>query len=242
MIKTAEDIKKLGTILSVWAHPDDESFTCAGIMATAIKNGQQVVCVTATKGEAGSRDPVRWPAETIGDIRAQELKAALEVLGVHEHHWLDYMDGCCEQANKEVAAKKLAKLINRYKPNTILTFGKDGMTGHSDHCCVSCWVDEAVDLAIPKPAIYHTIHTTDQYQKYLKHMDEKLNIFFNIDEPPIVPVDECEIYLQLTNQLKSIKLQALASMPSQMSSMFESFNEDFLSDALATEAFVRAPR
>jgi len=31
------DIKMLGTILSVWAHPDDETFSCAGIMAQAIK-------------------------------------------------------------------------------------------------------------------------------------------------------------------------------------------------------------
>ncbi len=43
-IHNFEDIKKLGTILSVWAHPDDETFTCGGILATAVKNGQQVVC------------------------------------------------------------------------------------------------------------------------------------------------------------------------------------------------------
>ena len=32
---TATDIPDLGTILSVWAHPDDESYCCAGLMATA---------------------------------------------------------------------------------------------------------------------------------------------------------------------------------------------------------------
>ena len=41
----------LGTVLSVWAHPDDESYCCAGLMADAVAHGQRVTCVTATRGE-----------------------------------------------------------------------------------------------------------------------------------------------------------------------------------------------
>src|SRR4249919_2707816 len=50
-----------GTILSVWAHPDDETYLAAGLMAAAVQAGQRVVCVTATRGELGSTDPDRWP-------------------------------------------------------------------------------------------------------------------------------------------------------------------------------------
>ncbi len=43
----------LGTILGVWAHPDDEAYLSAGLMATAIAAGRRVVCVTATRGRGG---------------------------------------------------------------------------------------------------------------------------------------------------------------------------------------------
>jgi LmbE family N-acetylglucosaminyl deacetylase len=39
--KQAKMINSLGTIMSVWAHPDDETFTCAGIMRQAVNNGQK---------------------------------------------------------------------------------------------------------------------------------------------------------------------------------------------------------
>ena len=52
------DIRELGTIVSVWAHPDDEAYLCGGIMATATAAGSRVVCVTATRGELGVTDPV----------------------------------------------------------------------------------------------------------------------------------------------------------------------------------------
>ncbi|MGH3589327.1 MAG: PIG-L deacetylase family protein, partial [Pseudonocardia sp.] len=44
----------LGTILGVWAHPDDETYLCGGLMARAARSGDRVVCVTATRGEQGS--------------------------------------------------------------------------------------------------------------------------------------------------------------------------------------------
>ena len=51
----------LGTVLSVWAHPDDETYLCGGLMADAVRRGNRVVCVTATRGELGSPDEERWP-------------------------------------------------------------------------------------------------------------------------------------------------------------------------------------
>src|SRR3954449_1481005 len=68
----------LGTVLSVWAHPDDETYLCAGLMADAIRRGNRVVCVTATRGELGSTDEERWPpGPALAEVRTQELMAAL---------------------------------------------------------------------------------------------------------------------------------------------------------------------
>jgi len=44
-----KDVTELGTILGVWAHPDDEAYLSAALMAWARRNGQRVVVVTASK-------------------------------------------------------------------------------------------------------------------------------------------------------------------------------------------------
>ena len=47
-------------------------------MAAAVRAGQRVVCVTATRGELGSTDPDRWPpGEVLAAVRTAELDAAL---------------------------------------------------------------------------------------------------------------------------------------------------------------------
>ena len=43
----------LGTVLGVWAHPDDETYLTAGLMAQTVRRGDRVICVTATRGEEG---------------------------------------------------------------------------------------------------------------------------------------------------------------------------------------------
>ncbi len=45
------------TLLGVWAHPDDEAYLSAGLMATAADAGARVVVATATRGEIGTDDP-----------------------------------------------------------------------------------------------------------------------------------------------------------------------------------------
>ena len=238
-IKSSKDIEKLGTILSVWAHPDDETFTSGGLLHIAVNNGQKVICLTATKGEDGVQDS-KWQGQDMGKIREQEMYKAAEVLGIHSHHWLGYRDGLCESADKQEAALKISKLINMYKPDTILTFGKDGITGHSDHCCVSCWVDDAIRDADTKPAVYHAVHTRTQFDDYLTKMDEKLNIFFNTDEPPVKDAVDCDICIELSVEALGSKLKALEAMTSQTEKMFEIFDQKFLEKAFTTEAFVRA--
>ena len=162
MICTSDDIKSLGTILGIWAHPDDETFTMGGIMAAAVKNGQAVACVTATRGEKGVQDESRWPAARLGQIRTDELTAAMKILGVKELRWLDYPDGDCKGVNEEKAVKQIAEYIKEHQPDSILTFGHDGLTGHPDHKCVSAWTKKAAEAAGSKAVIYNSIQTNEQ--------------------------------------------------------------------------------
>ena len=49
-----------GTLLGIWAHPDDECYLSAGLMADAVRHGHRVVCVTATsrRGRRHRRVPL----------------------------------------------------------------------------------------------------------------------------------------------------------------------------------------
>jgi LmbE family N-acetylglucosaminyl deacetylase len=75
---------ELGDVLGVFAHPDDEAYLAAGLLARAVDAGRRVTCVTATRGEAGfPDDDPRSPAERAA-VREAELAACLSVLGVRD--------------------------------------------------------------------------------------------------------------------------------------------------------------
>lgn len=237
---TAAQVGELGSILGIWAHPDDESVTSGGLMSLAVQNGQSVVCVTATRGEAGSQDPIRWPLSSVGKIRALELAEALQVLGIKHHHWLGYHDGACDKVSDEEAVAKLVPLIQKYEPDTILTFSPDGLTGHDDHKTVSRWAVEAAAQSGLNPTVYFAVICKQKYTTHLKAMDEKLNMFFNIDQPKLYELAACDIAVELPREAAEKKCEALTLMPSQYESMFQAFPKDFVRDALAIETFVRA--
>jgi LmbE family N-acetylglucosaminyl deacetylase len=233
----ATAISELGTILSVWAHPDDESYACAGIMATAVENGQKVICVTATKGEKGVQDAKRWPPERLAEIRAEEMEEALDILGVQEHFWLGYKDGACKQVTFQEGAAKIRKFIDRYKPETILTFGPDGMTGHDDHRTVSHWVSEAVKGT--HVTVYHAVQLRALYEE-MREADKAFNIFFNIDKPPLAEENDCDLLLCLPDETLIKKYHCLCAMPSQTGAMFSKFGQDTICKMVCSEAFVKA--
>lgn len=238
-LTTTDDIKQLGTILGVWAHPDDESFSCGGILAAAVKNGQQIACITATKGELGVQDPDRWPPESLGEIRAAELAAALKEIGCGHHHWLNYSDGGCKDIDSDEAINKILEFIEQYQPDTILTFGPDGLTGHDDHRTVSAWATAAAKQASGQPAVYYVVQHDEAYEKF-RPADKQFNIFFNIDKPPLKSGQECDILLDLPDEILDIKYAALKAMPSQTEAMFKTFDKQTMCAMLSTEAFVKA--
>lgn len=200
----------------------------------AAANGQEVICVTATKGELGGTD------ENLGEVRAKELAAALEILGVKQHEWLGYTDGSCVNADELEAVSQIVTLIDKYQPDTVITFPPDGLTGHPDHQVVSKWARKAALESIKQPEIYFAVHTQEAYDSFLKVADEQLNIYFVIDHPTLVPEGECDVLLRLEPVIAEQKMHALKAMPSQYNAWFEFLGDKGVEFALGTEALVSA--
>ena len=230
-------IRELGTILSIWAHPDDEAYLCGGIMAMAAAAGSRVVCVTATRGELGVTDPTRWPPERLAAIREAELAECLRMLGVAEHRYLDYPDGGCASVDLSAAAEQIADIISEVIPDTILTFSPDGQTGHPDHIAVHRWTLEAV-----RRTGIGTLHVVANTQEWLdEHLDQWIELGAIVGEPPVAWTGPLSINLALSGELLDRKYRALAAQASQTEALRAVLGERRYREIIRIERFAAFP-
>ncbi|PZF56947.1 hypothetical protein DEJ23_08275 [Curtobacterium sp. MCSS17_008] len=80
-------------VLFVHAHPDDETLSSGGTIATLIELGAEVTVLTATRGERGEMltdalAPLAGDGPRVAAHRETEIAAALAALGGPAHLWL----------------------------------------------------------------------------------------------------------------------------------------------------------
>ena len=234
---TEHDPARLGTVLGMWAHPDDEAYLSGAVMAAAVDAGQRVVCVTATRGEAGSLDPERWPPATLAEVREGELDACLRVLGVSEHHWLGFADGGCDAVPDDEAVDQLAELFADVSPDTVLTFGPDGMTGHLDHVAVGRWATEAFQRwAPPQARLLYATKTRAWVDDFFAVVDPA-RVLMGADEPPTTAPDELAFHFAPDGDMLDRKLSALRCQVSQVEGLLRDFGEDAFRRLMKDEFF-----
>ena len=225
----------LGTILSVWAHPDDESYCCAGIMAMAVEAGQRVACVTATRGELGSTDDERWPpGAPLAEVRTQELMASLAELGVTEHWWLDYPDGGCAAIDDAEAVARLRAIIEDVQPNSILTFGPDGATWHTDHIAVSRWshlATQGTDIHV-----YNMANTRQWIENMSQYVPVEM-VMMDDRAPFTVEPEQCVLNPRFDDAILDRKYRAMVAQKSQIEPMMAMMGEDAFREMLGEETF-----
>jgi LmbE family N-acetylglucosaminyl deacetylase len=226
----------LGTILGVWAHPDDETYLSAGLMADAARRGSRVYCVTATRGEGGSMDEERWPPAAMGEVREKELLRSFEILGVTEHEFLGLPDIDMDTPLPESGAARVRELMADVRPNTVLTFGPDGMTGHVAHMSASRWATDAFRSSAPPGArLFYAAYTQEWADEFVPEMN-KFDVF-RPGTPPVVARAELAISFVLPPELLELKLRAIEEHVSQVEGMVEAFGEGFFRRAMAEESF-----
>jgi LmbE family N-acetylglucosaminyl deacetylase len=232
-----DDVDALGTVLGMWAHPDDEAYLSAGLMAHAVRRGDRVACVTATRGEEGSWDEARWPTSQMGEVREAELMESFRILGVTEHYWLDYYDGTCDQVPFEEGVQTTQLIMADVAPRSVFTFGPDGMTGHADHKTVSAWTTEAFRRIAPAGArLYYATMTPEWAEEFVPRFNQ-FNVFMEEGTPPVTPRGELAIAFDLPPDLIEVKLRAIAAHVSQVEGMMKAFGEDVFREGNKAEFF-----
>jgi LmbE family N-acetylglucosaminyl deacetylase len=232
-------VAELGTILSIWAHPDDETYLAAGIMATAKDQGQRVVCASATAGEHGTHDPKTWPPDRLGPVRRWEAAAAMAVLGVDEHHVFGLPDGQLSDHQAEGLAWADRLLID-VDPDTILTFGPDGMTYHPDHIAVHRWVSEAWQRQGCRGRLLYATTTVDHIAEF-GDLYEQWNMYMSDERPSGVRAGELAVHLRLEGSALDRKLTALRAMATQTAGLIAELDAATYAEQVREEWFIDAP-
>ena len=226
----------LGTLLGIWAHPDDETYLTAGLMAQAVRDGRRVVCVTATRGEGGSMDEERWPSATMGQVREAELMRCFEILGVTEHHWLDELDVDMDTGLSEAGYEKVRDIMADVQPDTVLTFGPDGMTGP----CRPHVRERVGDAGAGRGREARREGALrDEHAGVGGRIRADLQPVRRVPSgnPPVTPRDELSIDFLLPPELLELKLRAIEEHESQVGGMVEAFGEDIFRRAMKAEWF-----
>lgn len=146
-----------GGLAAVLAHPDDESFGCAGALAAAHDAGATTRLLVATRGEAGIAGGM--PDAGAGGRREAELIAAARAIGLDEVSLLEgYADGGVAEMPFETLVDDIAAWLADRRPAAVITFGPHGVTGHPDHIAVGNamrWaVERLADMGIAPNAVY----------------------------------------------------------------------------------------
>ncbi|MES9537014.1 MULTISPECIES: mycothiol conjugate amidase Mca [unclassified Actinomadura] len=135
-------------LLSVHAHPDDESSKGAATLAKYAAEGVDVLVATCTGGERGDvLNPAMDRPETRADlpaVRRAEMEAARRILGVRQR-FLGFVDsglpapgeplpdGCFARTPLAEAARPLVALIREFRPHVVVTYDETGGYPHPDH-------------------------------------------------------------------------------------------------------------
>jgi LmbE family N-acetylglucosaminyl deacetylase len=137
------------TIVVLLAHADDE-VAASPVLARYAREGVAVQLIIASDGSAGSGSqgaylvrPDSGPqGVALAKARAEEAQCAAAALGVREPILLGFPDGIlgdyvADRGLMLRLTERIAKEIERLRPDVVITWGPDGGTGHPDHRLVS---------------------------------------------------------------------------------------------------------
>src|SRR5437763_1795282 len=183
------------TLMAVHAHPDDESSSTGGVLAAYGDAGVRTVVVTCTNGEFGDAPGGIKPGQgghdeqAVAQLRLAELREACKILGVTDLEPLAYHDSgmpdwdykdrpsaFCNVPTAEVAAR-IAALIDRYRPQVVITYDPTGPYQHPDHVhAAEAAVSAAAGSGIPGKLYFTALRGSDWQKVWQALRDAGLDV------------------------------------------------------------------
>jgi LmbE family N-acetylglucosaminyl deacetylase len=253
------------TLMAVHAHPDDESSSTGGVLARYADEGIRTVVVTCTNGEFGDTLDGVKPGEdgheeqAVAQIRLAELREAckhlavtdLELLGYHDSgmpdwEYKDRPDAFCNVPQDEVAGR-IGALIERYRPQVVITYDDLGAYQHPDHLHASRCAQAAVAATGIPDKLYLTAMRRSDWRKLwdaLREQGVDVPDVRQIDEQTLRQMQERESKITTNVDIRPVlerKHAALLSHHSQIQeSWFSKIPPGLTVEVFGRESFIRA--
>ena len=148
---------RTGGLVAVLAHPDDESFSCAGTLALAYDANRPARLLVVTRGEAGGAEDMA--VEDTVTLRLDELRCAAAKIGLDEVTVLDgYPDGAVADQPFAAVVDEIADWLADRRPDAVITFGAHGVTKHPDHVVTGSATRWAVERLAEEGRAPHAVY------------------------------------------------------------------------------------
>lgn len=247
------------TVMAVHAHPDDEVIGTGGILAKYAAEGIRTVLVTCTNGEQGDGPGGVKPgdpghdAEAVAQRRLAELRDSVGHLGIAHLELLGYrdtgMDGWETNAHPEAfgnvplekAAARLGELMERYRPQVVVTYDETGGYGHPDHIQAHRIAMAAAEATGIPDKVYYTAVSRDRIRKLFDFMRSSGMDMDGVDLPEDFGTpDELITTVVDVSPYVDVKIKALRAHESQGENIFLlRMPQDAQHEVFATESFTR---
>jgi LmbE family N-acetylglucosaminyl deacetylase len=247
----------MATLVGFHAHPDDEAIAQGGTLARASSEGHRVVLVFATKGELGEHpDGFLDAGETLGSRRIRETLDAADALGVHRVEFLGFSDSgmagtasnddpaCFACADVDVAATRLAAILDEERADVLTVYDEHGTYGHPDHIQVHRVGHRAAQIA-RTPRVYEATMNRDHLRRLIVAARDAGMDIPGMPDPDSfdgfgLGDDEITTIVDVTGFVAQ-KRAAMAAHASQIgeNSIFLSLSDDIFPLVWGTEFYVR---
>ena len=253
------------TLMAVHAHPDDESSSTGGVLATYSGQGLRTVVVTCTNGEFGDAPGGVKPGEdghdeqAVAELRLAELRQACKILGVTDLETLGYHDsGMPDWDYKDrpeafcnipldVVSERVSGLIERYRPQVVVSYDPDGPYQHPDHVHTARAAAAAAAATGIPAKFYLTAMRPSSWRKIwdaLRELGEDVPGPREVSDEMRAQMEEAERRITTTVDIRPVlarKREALFAHSSQIQeSWFSKIPAGIAEEAFGFETFIRA--
>ncbi|MDO8341214.1 MAG: PIG-L deacetylase family protein [Candidatus Woesebacteria bacterium] len=188
-------------IVCIFAHPDDEAMGPGGTIVHFLKEGCKVYLICVTSGNANG-------SSELGEIRKKELQKSTKILGINNNnlYLLGFDDGTLNNNNYHLVVEKIEKILLDIKPDTLLTYNMNGVSGHLDHIAVSMQTSYLFErLKFVRQILYFT-----HLKSIKKLMGNKYFVYF----PEGLDKENMDLTVDVSSYL-DIKIKAIKAHVSQ---------------------------
>jgi LmbE family N-acetylglucosaminyl deacetylase len=253
------------TLMAVHAHPDDEASSTGGVLARYATEGVRTIVVTCTNGELGDGPDGVKPGEAghdeaaVAAFRRAELERScqilnvshLELLGYHDSGMVgwegnDRQDAFCN-VPVDAASSRLIALMERYRPQVVITYDENGNYGHPDHIQANRITLAAVEACGIPEKMYYTAIPRSGVQSFAQRLREAGVDLEELgfpessgDDPPFGTPDELiGAIVDVTAQIDAKREALLAHSSQTDNSFFMRLPEEAFASIFSAESFVR---